>query len=177
MVSHETTRILGISSLVFILILLLARSLPFLFPGSQPATFPRIHGDSNGYVPTLIFSHTVSFTGPTPTFNLTLIQFHSYMWRFNVTAGSVKISLTDPKTGIIFWTVGSRSSGQWHLNGTGLVRFNWTAPVSTSYSMVIENQNLSPWSSSGFLSTSPYFSCDIHVWDLDTPTPPPVIVW
>ncbi|TMI52336.1 hypothetical protein E6H18_07350 [Candidatus Bathyarchaeota archaeon] len=177
MVSHETTRILGISSLVFILILLLARSLPFPFPGSQPATFPRIHGDSNGYVPTLIFSHTVSFTGPTPTFNLTLIQFHSYMWRFNVTAGSVKISLTDPKTGIIFWTVGSRSSGQWHLNGTGLVRFNWTAPVSTSYSMVIENQNLSPWSSSGFLSTSPYFSCDIHVWDLDTPTPPPVIVW
>jgi hypothetical protein len=27
------------------------------------------------------------------------------------------------------------------------------------------------------LSTSPYFSCDIHVWDLDTPAPPPVIVW
>jgi hypothetical protein len=27
------------------------------------------------------------------------------------------------------------------------------------------------------LSTSPYFSCDVHIWDLDTPAPPPVIVW
>ena len=111
MVSHETKRILGISSLVFILILLLARSLPFPFPGSQPATFPRTPGGSNGYAPTLIFSHTVSFTGPTPIFNLTLIQFHSYMWRFNVTAGSMRINLTDPKTGSIFWTVGPRSTG------------------------------------------------------------------
>jgi hypothetical protein len=163
--------------LVFILILLLARGLPFPFPGSQPATFPRIPSGSNGYAPTLIFSHTVSSTGPTRIFNLTLIQFHSYMWRFNVTAGSLKINLTDPKTGSIFWTVGPRSTGPWHLNGTGFVSFNWTAPASTSYSMVLENQNLSPWSSSGFLSTSPYFSCDIHVWDLDTPTPPPVIAW
>jgi len=176
MVSHETKRILGVSSLVLILILLLARSLPFPFPGSQPATSPRIHGGSNGYAPTLIFSDTDSFIGPTQTFNLTLIQFRSYMWRFNVTAGSMQINLTDPKTGSIFWTVGPRSAGPWYLNGTGFVSFNWTAPASISYSMVLENQNISLWSSRGFLSTSPYFSCDINVWDLDARAPP-VIVW
>ncbi len=177
MVSHETKRILGISSLVLVLLLLLARSLPFPFPGSQPIAFPRTPRGPNTYPPTLIFRDTVSFAGPTQTFNLTLIQFHSYMWRFNVTAGSTKINLTDPRTGSISWTIGPRSTGPWHLNGTGFVSFNWTAPTSTSYSMVLENQNLSLWSSSGFLSTSPFFSCDIHVWDLDTPAPPLVIVW
>jgi hypothetical protein len=164
-VSHDTKRILGISSLVLILLLLLARGLPFPFPGSQPSASPRIRN-----APSLIFSDNVSFNGPAPTFNLTLIQFHSYMWKFNVTADSVKIDLTDPKTGSIFWAVGPSSLGQWHLNGTGSVSFNWTAPASTYYSMVLENLNISPspWSSSWFSSGSPYFSCDIHVWDLDT---------
>ncbi len=173
-VSHETKRILGISSLVLILLLLLARGLPLPFPGSQPSAFPRIR-----YAPSLIFHDNVSFNGPAPTFNLTLIHSHSYMWKFNVTAGSIKINLTDPKTGSVFWTVGPRSLGQWHLNGTGFVSFNWTAPASIYYSMVLENLNISPspWSSSWFLSGSPYFSCDIHVWDFDTPAPPPVIVW
>ena len=163
-VSHETRRILGISSLVLILLLLLARGLPFSFPGSQPSASPRIRN-----APSLIFGDNVSFNGPAPTFNLTLIQFHSYMWKFNVTAGSVKIDLTDPKTGSVFWTVGPSSLGQWHLNGTGSVSFNWAAPVSTYYSMVLENLNISSslWSSSWFSSGSPYFSCDIHVWDLD----------
>src|SRR5438093_9855887 len=133
MVSHETKRILGISSLVLILLLLLARSLPFPFPGSQPIAFPRNPRGPNGYAPTLIFSDNASFI-IAPTFNLTLIQFHSYMWKFNVTAGSVKIDLTNPKTGSIFWTVGPHSSGQWHLNGTGSVSFNWTAPASTYFS-------------------------------------------
>ncbi len=165
MVSHDTKRILGISSLVLILLLVLARGLPFPFPGSQPSVSPRIRN-----APSLIFSDNVSFNGPAPTFNLTLIQFHSYMWKFNVTAGSVKIDLTDPKIGSIFWTVGPSSLGQWHLNGTGSVSFNWTAPASTYYSMVLENLNISPslWSSSWFSSGSPYFSCCIHVWDLDT---------
>jgi hypothetical protein len=176
-VSHETKRILGITSLVLILLLLMARSLPFPFPGSQPATFPRDPGGPNGYEPALIFSDKVSFTSGTPTFNLTLTQSHSYMWKFNVTAGSVKINLTDPKTGTIYWTVGPRSSGQWHLNGTGFVSFNWTAPASTYYSMVVANQNPSSWSSNGFLYTSPYSSCDIHVWDLDTREPTRVGVW
>src|SRR5713101_2590578 len=54
------------------------------------------------------------------------------------------------------------------LNGTGFVSFNWTAPASIYYSLVLENQNLSPWSSNGFLYTSPYSSCDIHVWDLNS---------
>jgi len=174
MVSHDTKRILGISSLVLILLLLLARGLPLPFPGSQPSASPRIR-----YAPSLVFHDNVSFNGLAPTFNLTLIHLHSYMWKFNVAAGSVKINLTDPKTGSIFWTVGPRSSGQWHLNGTGSVSFNWTAPASTYYSMALENLNIStpPWSSSWFLSGSSYFSCDIHVWDLDTPAPPPVIVW
>jgi len=165
MVSHDTKRILGISSLVLILLLLLARGLPFPFPSSQPSASPRIRN-----APSLIFNDNVSFNGPAPTFNLTLIQFHSYMWKFNVTAGSVKIDLTDPKIGSIFWTVGPSSLGQWHLNGTGSVSFNWTAPASTYYSMVLENLNISPslWSSSWFSSGSPYFSCCIHVWDLDT---------
>jgi hypothetical protein len=165
-VSHDTKRLLGTTSLVLILLLLLARSLPFPFPGSQPSANPHIR-----YPPTLIFNDNASFTGPAPTFNLTLIQFHSYMWKFNVSAGSVKIDLTDPKTGSIFWTVGPRSSGQWHLNGTGSVSFNWTAPASTYYSMVLENLNItrSPWSSTWFVGGSQYFSCDIYVWDLDTP--------
>src|SRR2546422_5630066 len=165
MVSHDTKRILGISSLVLILLLLLARGLPLPFPGSQLSASPRIR-----YPPSLIFHDNVSFNGPAPTFNLTLIQFHSYMWKFNVTAGSVKIDLTDPKTGSIFWTVGPSSLGQWHLNGAGSVGFNWTAPASTYYSMVLENLNISPsqLSSNWFSSGSPYFSCDIHVWDLDT---------
>src|SRR3989442_2444060 len=173
-VSHETKRILGISSLVLILLLLLARGLPFPLPGSQPSVSPRVRN-----APSLIFSDNVSFNGPAPTFNLTLIQFHSYMWKFNVTAGSIKINLTDPKTGSVFWTVGPRSLGQWHLNGTGFVSFNWTAPASIYCSMVLENLNISPspWSSSWFVSSSPYFSCDIRVLDLGTPAPPPVIVW
>ncbi len=166
MVSQDSKRILGISSLVLILLLLLARGLPFPFPGSQPSASPRIR-----YAPSLIFHDNVSFNGPAPTLNLTLTHFHSYMWKFNVTAGSVKIDLTDPKTGSVFWMVGPRSSGQWHLNGTGSVGFNWTAPASTYYSMVLENLNISPspWSSSWFSSGSQYFSCDIHVWNLDTP--------
>jgi len=162
--------------LVLVLLLLLARSLLFPLPGSQTIAFPRNPRGPNTYPPTLIFNDNVSFSGSPPTFNLSLIQFHSYMWKFNVTAGSVKIDLTNFETGGIFWTVGPRSTGPWHLNGTGFVSFNWTAPASTSYSMVLENQYPSLWSSSGFLSTSPFFSCDIHIWDLDTPAPP-VIVW
>jgi hypothetical protein len=175
MVSHETKRILGITSLAFILIFLLARILPLPFPGSNPFAFPRNPGGPNGPTPALIFNDSVSFANGTPTFNLTLTQSHSYMWRFNVTVGSVQIDLTNPKTGGIFWTVGPRSSGQWHLNGTGFVSFNWTAPASTYYSMVLENQNLSSWSSSGFLSTSQYSTCDIHVWDLNLTVPTRVI--
>src|SRR5438445_11907844 len=154
-VSHETKRILGISSLVLILLLLLARGLPFSFPGSQPSASPRIPN-----APSLIFGDNVSFNGPAPTFNLTLIQFHSYMWKFNVTAGSVKIDLTDPKTGSVFWTVGPSSLGEWHLNGTGSVSFNWTVPASTYYSMVLENLNISSSlsSSTWFSSASPYFT-------------------
>jgi hypothetical protein len=176
-ISHDAKRLLGTSSLVLILLLFLVRSLPFPYPGSQPSASPHIR-----YAPSLIFNDNVSFTVPTPTatFNLTLIQLHSYMWKFNVTAGSVKINLTDPMTGGILWTIGPRSSGQWHLNGTGFASFNWTAPASTNYSMVLDNLNFSPssWPLSWLLgSGSPYFSCDIHVWDLDTPAPPPVIIW
>jgi hypothetical protein len=176
MVSHETKRVLGIASLVLILILLLARSLPHPFPGSAPWVFPRNPGGSNGFAPALIFSGNISVGSGTPTFNLTLTQSHSYMWKFNVTFGSVKSNLTDPKTGNIFWTVGPRSSGQWHLNGTGLVTFNWTAPASTYYSLVLVNQNISPWSSNGFLYTSPHSVCDIHVWDLNTRAAPSVFL-
>ncbi len=175
MVSHETKRILGITSLAFILIILLARLLPLPFPGSHPFAFPRNPRGPNPYTPALIFNDTVSFTSGTPAFNLTLTQSHSYLWKFNVTTGSVKIDLTDHKTGSIFWTVGPRSTGQWHLDGTGFASFNWTAPASTYYSMALENQNLSPWSSNGFLYTSPYSSCDIHVWDLNSFTPTRVI--
>jgi hypothetical protein len=175
MVSHETKRVLGISSMVLILILLLARSLPLPFPGSNPSVLPRNPGGPNGYEPALIFDDNLTFTNGTPTFNLTLTQSHSYMWKFNVTFGSVKINLTDPKNGNIFWTVGPYSSGQWHLNGTGFVTFNWTAPASTYYSLVLVNQNLSQWLSNGFVYTSPHSSCDIHVWDLDTREPLRVI--
>src|SRR2546428_8186191 len=52
------------------------------------------------------------------------------MWSFNVTTGSVKVDLTDPQTSSIFWTVGPRSVGQWHLNVTSFASFNWTAPAS-----------------------------------------------
>ncbi|OLD13222.1 MAG: hypothetical protein AUI93_01505 [Crenarchaeota archaeon 13_1_40CM_3_52_10] len=161
--------------MVLILILLLARTLPLPFPGSPPAVIPRNPGSPNGYEPALIFNDNVSFTTGTPTFNLTLTQSHSYMWKFNVTTGSVNINLTDPKTGSVFWTVGPRSSGQWHLNGTGIVSFNWTAPASTYYSLVLVNQNLSPWLSNEFLYTSPDSSCDIHVWDLNARAPLRVI--
>lgn len=171
MVSHETKRVLGIGSLVLLLIVILAGILPLPFPGSHPWLFPRSPGGHHGYKPALIFNDNVSITNGTPTFNLTLVQSHSYMWKFNVTAGSVNINLTDPKTGSILWTVGPASSGQWHINGTGLVNFNWTAPASTYYSLVLANQNLSSWSSNGLLYTSPYSSCDIHVWDLNTPAP------
>jgi hypothetical protein len=106
MVSHETKRVLGIASLVLILILLLARGLPHPFPGSAPWVLPRNPGGSNGFAPALIFSGNISVANGTPTFNLTLRQSHSYMWKFNVTFGSVKINLTDPKSGNIFWTVG-----------------------------------------------------------------------
>jgi len=163
MVSHETKRVLGIGSMVLILILLLARSLPLPFPGSGPWVFPRNPGSPNGFEPALIFSDNVSFTLGAPIFNLTLTQSHSYMWKFNVTAGSVNINLTDPKTGSNFWTVGPRSSGQWHLNGTGFVTFNWTAPASTYYSLALVNQN--------FLYISLYSSCDIHAWDLNAREP------
>src|SRR6267143_1066301 len=121
MVSHETKRILGIGSLVLILIVLLVRILPVPFPGSQPWIFPRNPGGPNPYTPALIFNKTVSVTSGTPTFNLTLTQSHSYKWKLNVTTGSVKINLADPKTGSIYWTVGPSSTGQWHLNGTGFV--------------------------------------------------------
>jgi len=171
-VSPETKRVLGLASMVLILVLLLARSLPLPFPGSNTSVFPRNPGGPNGYGPALIFDDNLSFTTGMPTFNLTLTQSHSYMWKFNVTFGSVKINLTDPKTGNIFWMVGPRSSGQWHLNGTGFVAFNWTAPASTYYSLVLVNQNLSPWSSNGFLYTSPYSVCDIRVWDLNTRAAP-----
>src|SRR5712691_2359542 len=100
MVSHETKRVLGIASMVLILILLLARSLPLPFPGSSPWVFPRSPGNPNGYEPALIFSDNVSFTIGAPTFNLTLTQSHSYMWKFNVTTGSVNINLTDPKPAV-----------------------------------------------------------------------------
>ena len=160
---------------MLILILQLARIFPLPFPGSSPRVFPRNSGGPPGYEPALIFNDNVSFTVEAPTFNLSLTQSHSYMWKFNVTFGSVKINLTDPKTGNIFWTVGPRSSGQWHLNGTGFVTFNWTAPASTYYSLVLVNQNLSQWVSNGFVYTSPYSSCDIHVWDLDTRIPPRII--
>jgi len=169
--SHETKRVLGIASMMLILVLLLTRRLPLPFPGSNPSVFPRNPGGPNGYGPALIFDDNLSFTNGTPTFNLTLTQSHSYMWKFNVTFGSVKINLTDPKSGNIFWTVGPYSSGQWHLNGTGFVTFDWTAPTSTYYSLVLVNQNISPWLSNGFVYTSPYSSCDIHVWDLDTRMP------
>ena len=175
MVSHETKRVLGIASLVLILILQLARIFPIPFPGSNPSVFPRNPGGSNFYEPALIFNDNVSFAVGAPTFNLTLTQSHSYMWKFDVTFGSVKINLTDPKTGSIFWTVGPYSSGQWHLNGTGFVTFNWTAPTSTYYSLVLVSQNHSQWLSNGFVYTSPYSSCDIHVWDLDTRIPPRII--
>src|SRR5213593_2946455 len=175
MVSHETKRILGIGSLVLILIVLLVRILPVPFPGSHPFAFPRKPGGPSPYTPALIFNDTVSVASGTPTFNLSLTHSHSYMWRFNVTIGSVKINLTDPKTGSVFWTVGPRSTGQWRLNGTGFVSFNWTAPASTYYSLVLENQNLSSWSSNGFLYTSPYSSCDIHVWNLNLFIPTRVI--
>lgn len=175
MVSHETKRVLGIASLVLILILLLARSLPLPFPGVAPWISTRNPSGSNGYEPALIFNDNVSFASGTPTFNLTLTQSHSYLWKFNVTFGSVKINLTDPKTGSIFWAVGPYSSGQWHLNGTGFVTFNWTAPASTFYSLVLVNQNLSSWSSNGFVYASPYSSCDVHVWDLDARAPLHVI--
>jgi|SRR5438309_1785490 len=175
MVSHETKRILGLTSLAFILIIILARALPLPFPGSHSLAFPRNPGGPSPYTPVLIFSDNVSLTSRTPTFNLTLTQSHSYMWKFNVTFGSVKINLTDPRTGSIFWTVGPYSSGQWHLNGTGFVTFNWTAPASTYYSLVLVNQNLSQWLPNGFVHTSPYSVCDIHVWDLDTRAPLRVI--
>jgi len=102
MVSHETKRVLGIASMVLILILLLARTLPLPFPGSPPAVIPRNPGGPNGYEPALIFNDNVSFTTGTPTFNLTLTQSHSYMWKFNVTTGSVNINLTDPKPAVSF---------------------------------------------------------------------------
>ena len=175
MVSHETKRVLGIASLAIILILQLARIFPLPFPGSSPWVSPRNSGGPPGYEPALIFNDNVSFTVGAPAFNLSLTQSHSYMWKFNVTFGSVKINLTDPRTGSIFWTVGPRSSGQWHLNGTGFVTFNWTAPASTYYSLVLVNQNLSQWVSNGFVYNSPYSSCDIHVWDLDTRIPPRII--
>jgi hypothetical protein len=175
MVSHETKRILGLTSLAFILIILLARALPLPFPGSHPFAFPRNPGGPSPYTPVLIFSDNVSFTVGAPTFNLSLTQSHSYMWKFNVTAGSVKINLTDPKTGSVFWTVGPRSTGQWHLNGTGFVSFNWTAPASTYYSLGLENQNLSRWSSNGLQPISLYPSCYIRVWDLNSFIPTRVI--
>ena len=175
MVSHETKRILGIGGLVLILIVLLVRILPVPFPGSHPFAFPRNPGGRNGFAPALIFSDNVSFTSGTPSFNLTLTQSHTYMWKFNVTAGSVKINLTDPKTGSAFWTVGPRSTGQWHLNGTGFASFNWTAPASTHYSLGLENQNLSQWSSNGLIPISLYPSCYIRVWDLNSFVPTRVI--
>jgi hypothetical protein len=153
--------------MAFVLILLVARILPFPYPGSNPFAFPRSPAGQNRSKPTLIFNNSASFTSGTRTFNLTLTQSHLYNWRFNVTWGPVQIDLADPKTGGVFWTVGPLSSGPWHINGTGSVNFNWTAPVSGYYSMVLERQ-YQP-SLSNVLSTPSPLSCSILVWDLNLP--------
>src|SRR5689334_15390763 len=176
MVSQETKRILGIASMALILILLLARGFPVPFMISRPAVITRNPGGPHGFSPALIFDANISITNGKPVFNLTLTQSHSYLWKFDVTKGSVEINLTNPKTGSVFWTVGPRSLGQWHLNGTGVVSFNWTAPASTYYSLILDNQPTSLWLSSGIVYLSPYSWCDIHVWDLSSNTPR-VFVW
>jgi hypothetical protein len=156
-----------------IFVLFLARALPFPYPGSSPFILPRNPAGQNRSTPTLVFNNSISFTSGTPTFNLTLTQFHSYLWKFNVTMGSVGIRLTDPRTRVVYWTVGPQSPGQWHLNGTGFVSFNWTAPTSTYYSMIFDIPILS--SSSDFLNTSSSSSCEMQVWDLNLPAPLRVI--
>ncbi|HZY48112.1 MAG TPA: hypothetical protein VFE96_09985 [Candidatus Bathyarchaeia archaeon] len=163
MVSHETKRVLGIVGLLFILVLLAARTLPSPFYGST-VIHPSVRA-SNGSAPVLIFDHNIMFLTSPVSFNLSLTGSHSLKWLFNVTRGSVTANLTDA-TGSLVWTVGARSEGLYRLNGTGVASFNWTAPASGYYLLTLENQfsSGSTWSGQYL---SPFSSCEVRVWDLN----------
>lgn len=167
MISHETKRILGTTGLLFILALLAARVLPF--PGSSIATITRPPSTPHRFPPALIFADNVRLFLGAQSFNLSLAGGHHYVWRFNVTYGSMMINLADPDNRTVVWSVGPQSSGSMYLNGTGVASFNWTAPVSGYYLLTFQNVGSSQWSLS---SSVPLFSvCDARVWDFD-----PVVV-
>lgn len=62
-----------------------------------------------------------------------------------MTYGSMMINLTSSASSIVVWSVGPRSSGQMHLNGTGFANFNWTAPVSGYYLLSFQTLKSSTW--------------------------------
>ena len=163
MISHESKRILGTTSLLFIVALLVARALPSPGPSISAATPTPPTG--NRLPPAMIFHENLSLSFRDQSFNLSVIGGHRYLWRFNVTYGAMTINLTSPVSNAVIWSGGPRSSGSQYLNGTGVASFNWTAPASGYYLLTFQRQRSSQWFS---LSSVPLVSvCDAQVWDLN----------
>jgi hypothetical protein len=159
--SHETKRVLGTASLLFIVALFAVGALPF--PGPRIEAVTRTPPTGARLPPALIFHDNLSLAFENRSFNLSLTRGHHYMWRFNVTYGSMMINLTDPVSHAVVWSVGPRSSGSMYLNGTGVASFNWTAPSSGYY--LLSFQRLSPSQWVGFFGP---FVCDVQIWDPDS---------
>lgn len=84
------------------------------------------------------------------------------MWKFNVTTGSINITLASFPGQVALWTVGPNSTGVYHLNGVGVASFNWTAPASGSVLLIFQNLLQSSWS----LAPVQVSVCDARVWDV-----------
>lgn len=104
MVSHETKRVFGVVSLLFVLVVLAVRILPLPIPNSH-VTLPRTPPVINR-TPALIFSDNISSLSSPEIFSLSLTKSHTYMWRFDVRGGSISVNLTDPRLGTSYWTLG-----------------------------------------------------------------------
>lgn len=163
MLSHETKRILGISGLLLFLIVVLAGYLPF--NGTGPWTITRVPVPIRGPGRGLIFDNKFSFSSERPSFDqgMALEKGYTYMWRFNATAGSITANLTDPFDDVVYWSVGPGSSDNWRLNGIGIVSFNWTAQVSSTYSFVVEGRDLAQQST--LSGASPPTVCEVQIWE------------
>ena len=164
MISHETKRILGTSGLLFVLALFVIGALHF--PLTGVTLIKTVPGPLKRPAPSLLFEDKLSFSFQRPSFNQTLqlSAGAAYLWRLNVTAGSVEANLTNPITGIAYWSIGNATSDTWRLNGVGFASFNWTAPEAGAYLLNI--RGLYSWQgllwSGGSLSSA----CDVQVWDL-----------
>ena len=163
MISHETKRILGITGLLFIVVLLVARALPF--PGPSISAVTRAPPTGNRLPPALIFHDNLSLIFGNRSFNLSLTGGHRYLWRFNVTYGSMMINLTSSASHAVVWSVGASSSGSMYLNGIGVASFNWTALVSGYYLLTFQGLSTSQWLS--LPAVSLLSVCDARVWDLN----------